>query len=125
MGRLTAMTTMSAYYVFDWANKVQDCFAVFVADSLEDFSDAYIRANHAVNGVKRDQYILQLYAYPYEGSARPQGDSTVTTPSGVPLMGSISTEIEAVVRILYVEEAQYAPVFVEAPPVSQWPEDAQ
>jgi len=113
------------YYIFDWANKVQDCFAVFVADSLEMFSDAYICANHAVNGVKRDQHILLLYAYPYEGNHRPLGDGNAKTPMGVPLMSKLPAEIENMVNILYVEEEQYAPIFEEAPPVSQWPKDSQ
>lgn len=113
------------YYIFDWANKVQDCFAVFVADSLETFSDAYIRANHAVNSVMRDQHILLLYAYPYEGNHRPLGDGKAKTPMGVPLMSKLSSEIEDCVNILYVEKEQYAPVFEEAPPILQWPKDAR
>ena len=113
------------YYIFDWANKVQDCFAVFVADSLEVFSDAYIRANHAVNSVNRDQHILLLYAYPYEGNHRPLGDGSAKTPMGVPLMSKLSAELENTVNLLYVEEEQYAPTFEEAPPISQWPKDSR
>lgn len=53
------------------------------------------------------------------------GDGTVKTSKGVPLMSKIPAEIEDMVNILYVEEEQYAPIFEEAPPISQWPKDAQ
>ena len=113
------------YYIFDWTNRVQDCFAVFVAESLDAFSTPHILVNHAVNSLMRANHILLLYSYPYEGISRPLGDGNVKTPMGVPPMSKISTEIENTFRILYLEEEQYGPVFEEAPPVSQWPKDAQ
>lgn len=113
------------YYIFDWANKLKDCFVVYAADSLEAFSDAYISFNHATESVKKEYHILLLYAYPYEGSHRPQGDSNVKTPTGKPLMQIIPAEIQDTVKILYVEDDQYAPIFVEGPDISQWPKDAQ
>lgn len=113
------------YYIFDWANRVHDCFAVYVTESLEAFSTPHILVNHTVNSLMRANHILFLYSYPYEGNSRPLGDSNIRTPMGVPPMSKLSTEIENTVSILYLEEEQYGPVFEEAPPVSQWPKDAQ
>ena len=63
--------------------------------------------------------------YPYNGSARPIGDSSVKTKTGRPFLGIIPSEIEDLIQIQYLEEDKYAPVFTDVPPASQWPKDAQ
>lgn len=112
------------YYIFDWTKMHMGRSDVFIADSLENFSDAYVGTNRITDGLYNDHSILLLYAYPYEGNHRPMGDG-IYTPKGAPLMHLIPNEIEDVVDVLFVEQEQYAPVFVECPPVDQWPEDAQ
>lgn len=114
------------FYIWDWTMKIEDRFTVIGADCLEDFASAYIAMNQTTAGSAGKNWILLLYAYPYEGSHRPSGsNSNVKTVSGAPAMNMIPTEIEKIVQILYLDAEKYAPVFVEAPPVSQWPEDAQ
>lgn len=113
------------FYIWDWNWKEEDCFTVFAADRLEDFTSAYISMNQITAKSAGEHRILLLYAYPYEGNHRPVGSSNVRTASGAPTMNMIPTEIEKSVQILYLDSERYAPVFVEAPPVSQWPKDAQ
>ena len=113
------------YYVLDWVRKEEDCFIVYVADSLEAASDAYIHENHIVSGSNTNPHILHMYTYPYNGSARPIGDSPVRTKTGHPLLGIVPSEIEDLIQIQYLEDETYAPIFVECPPVDQWPKDAQ
>jgi hypothetical protein len=112
------------YYIFDWTQMHMGRSDVFITDSLEDFSRAYVGTNRITDGLYGDHSILLLYAYPYEGNHRPMGDG-IYTPKGAPLMHLIPNEIEDIVDVLFVEQEQYAPVFVECPPVDQWPEDAQ
>lgn len=112
------------YYIYDWTKIEVDSFDVMIADSLEEFSDAYIRAGHVFEGRNTEYSILLLYVYPYEGNHCPLADGP-RGPFGVPISNGIPTEIEDIVTVLYMAEDQYAPIFVEAPPVSQWPEDAR
>jgi len=112
------------YYIWDWNWRNEDWFDVYSADSLEDFTDAYISMNQTTEEPAGMHRILLLYAYPYEGHVLPLGDGTTTT-FGVPAMNKISNEIEDVVQILYIDTEQYAPIFVESPPVDLWPRDAQ
>lgn len=109
------------YYVYDWTKIEVGSFDVMIADSLEAFGEAYIRAGHTIEG---GQPILLLYSYPYDGNHRPQGDG-VRTYTGHPSMTVVPAEIENAVSVLFVESEQFAPVFTECPPVSQWPKDAQ
>ena len=113
------------YYVLDWVRKEEDCFVLYFADSLESACNAFIHENHIVSGSSTNPHILLLYTYPYTGSARPIGNSPVKTKTGHPLLGIIPSEIENLIQIHYLEDEKYAPVFKEAPPVSQWPADAQ
>lgn len=112
------------YYIWDWNWRRDDWFDLYRADSLEDFTDAYISMNQTTEEPAGMHRILLLYAYPYEGNILPLGDGA-TTALGAPAMHKISNEIEDIVRILYVDSERYAPVFVECPPVDQWPADAQ
>lgn len=112
------------YYIFDWKNISQGRYEVFITDSLEAFADAYVRANHAVEDRTMHHRILLLYAYPYAGTHRPMGDGIIT-PKGKPLLHVVPAEIQEMVITLYAEKEEYAPVFVETPPVSKWPGDAQ
>lgn len=112
------------YYIWDWNWRRDDWFDLYRADSLEDFTDAYISMNQTTEEPAGMHRILLLYAYPYEGYVLPLGDG-VTTALGAPAMHKIANEIEDTVRILYVDSERYAPVFVECPPVDQWPKDAQ
>jgi len=112
------------YYIYDWTRITVDSFDVMIADSLKEYSDAYIRGTHAIEGADGDHRILLLYAYPYEGNQRPQGDGP-KGPFGLPTLSIVPTEIQDMVTVLYMDGEQYAPIFVEAPPVSQWPKDAQ
>lgn len=112
------------YYIWDWNWRRDDWFDLYRADSLEDFTDAYISMNQTTEEPAGMHRILLLYAYPYEGNVLPLGDGA-TTALGAPAMHKISNEIEDTVRILYVDSERYAPVFVECPPADQWPKDAQ
>lgn len=113
------------YYVLDWVRKEEDCFVLYVADSLESACDAFIHENHIVSGSSTNPHILLLYTYPYNGSARPIGDTPVRTNAGYPFSGRLPSEIENLIQIQYLEDEKYAPIFTEAPPISQWPKDAQ
>lgn len=109
------------YYIYDWTKIEVGSFDVMIADSLETFGEAYIRAGHAIEG---RQPILQLYSYPYDGNHRPQGDG-VRTYTGHPSLTVVPAEIENIISVLFVENEQFTPVFIECPPVDQWPADAQ
>lgn len=112
------------YYIFDWTKMSLGRPDIFIANSLEDFSTAYIGTNRITDGENGIHSIVLLYAYPYDGNHRPLGDGPIA-PKGAPVMNIIPSEIEDVVNILFVAKEQYAPIFQEAPPVSQWPKDAQ
>ena len=111
------------YYIYDWTRIIADTFDVYIADSLEEFSRAYVGTNHILDAANDDHHILLLYAYPYEGCQRPMGDG-IYAPKGVGIMNVIPDEIKDIVTVLYAKDERSEPIYVESPPVSQWPEDA-
>ena len=112
------------YYIYDWTKMNMGRFDIFIANSLDDFSDAYVGTNRITDGENGDHTIILLYAYPWEGNHMPIAQD-LKTPKGAPMLNILPSEIENITTILFVEREQYAPIFMEAPPVYQWPEDAQ
>lgn len=112
------------YYIYDWTKMNMGRFDIFIANSLDDFSDAYVGTNRITDGENGDHTIILLYAYPWEGNHMPIAQD-LKTPKGAPMLNILPSEIEEITTVLFIEKDQYAPIFTEGPPVSQWPEDAQ
>lgn len=99
-------------------------YSIYVTDDPQKFSDHYIRQNHEHLAKTDPDYLVLQYMYPFEGNHRPTGDNNNIILMG-PLSNIISKEIESTITVLYAEDPQYAPIFVDSPTVDLWPAEAQ
>lgn len=104
--------------VYEGSTYANRNYSIFSTEDPFEFSKYYVGENHKYLTDSEPQYLRIQYMYPSEGdSHRPVGMTS--------FMQLLPTEIEDTVTILYSEEGEYAPIFVDAPPVELWPEEAQ
>lgn len=105
------------HIVYEGSTYANRNYSIYATEDPYDFSKYYIGENHLYTDIDNGDYLLLQYMYTYEGSHRPVGMTS--------FMQLLPTEIEDTVVLLYSEEGEYAPIFVDAPPVDLWPEEAQ
>lgn len=93
-------------------------YSIFATEDPFEFSKYYVGENHKYLADDEPHYLRLQYMYPCEGdSHQPVGMTS--------FMQLLPTALENSIMILYSEEEPYAPIFVDAPPVELWPEEAQ
>lgn len=101
-------------------------YRIFAAEDPQDFSRHYIAGNRELETPDTEHYLLLQYMYPCEGSHLPIGsNANVHSVLNYTLFGVLPREIEASVKLLFVEDGTYAPIFAEAPAKDRWPAEAQ
>ena len=120
------------YYFLDMTQIVRggnydhNNYRVFVTEDPQEFSDDYIGINKSSLGNTAPQYLLIQFMYAHEGEHLPvAGNPQCITVLGVPFSNVLPSEIEETVRILYVAEDRYEPVYQSAPDRALWPANAR
>ena len=99
-------------------------YTVYATENPIDFSEYHIGEVKRYNTSDSSFYIRLHYMYPCEGSHRPVAGN-MGLVIYTPYPNILSKEIENTITILYLDAPEYAPIFVDAPPVDLWPEEAQ
>lgn len=99
-------------------------YRIYVTKDPQEFSDYYISQNRKYREKTDPTYLVLQYMYPCEGSHKPIAQNTNLILQG-PLSNILSREIELTTTVLFLEEPQYAPIFVDAPSKDLWPAEAQ
>ena len=119
------------YYFFDLTQIVYEKntyanhnYSIYATENPKEFSEHYIFLDHKYRVKSDPSYLVLQYMYPCDGSHKSIADNFDLILQG-PLANIVSREIEATITVLYTEEPQYAPIFVDAPTKDLWPAEAQ
>ena len=113
------------YYFFDMTQIVHSgtydhrSYRIFATTDPLEFSEDYIQRNHSRLSSNDPHYLLFHYLYPWEGPHLPvAGNPNCRTVLRITFSHILSRDIEDTIKLLYVAEEKYAPIFTEAPPQS-------
>ena len=101
-------------------------YEVFATSNPQEFSDYYIGQNKSHVASDEPTYLLFQCMYACDGSGLPIGSNEqCRTVLNRPFMNIIDKKIEGDIKILYVAEDKYPPIFKNAPDKAVWPSAAR
>ena len=115
------------YYICDFSEIIDVVdLILYAGPDPHEFAAQYLEENHAENS-ETDHYYMHLqFMYPYDGSHRPFGvNNNIKTVLNVPPFTIVPSELEESMILLYAENEDYVPIFMDAPPEELWPDLAK
>ena len=115
------------YYICDFSEIILPTdLVLYAGPDPHEFAAQYLEENHAENS-ETDHYYMHLqFMYPYDGSHRPFGvNNNIKTVLNVPPFTIVPSELEDSMILLYAENEDYVPIFMDAPPEELWPDLAK
>lgn len=95
---------------------------LYAGPDPHEFAAQYLEENHAENSETDHRYMLLQFIYPYEGNHRPFGvNSKIKTAMNISPFMIVPSELEDSMTLLYAENEDYMPIFMDAPPEERWP----
>ena len=111
------------YYICDFSEIILPTdLVLYAGPDPHEFAAQYLEENHAENS-ETDHYYMHLqFMYPYDGSHRPFGvNKNIKTALNVSPFMIVPSELEDSMILLYAENEDYVPIFMDAPPEELWP----
>lgn len=115
------------YYICDFSEIILPTdLVLYAGPDPHEFAAQYLEENRAENG-ENDHYYMHLqFMYPYDGSHRPFGvNKNIKTVLNVAPFTILPKELEDSLILLYAENEDYVPIFMDAPPEELWPDMAK
>ena len=111
------------YYICDFSEIILATdLVLYAGPDPHEFAAQYLEENRAENGENDHYYMYLQFMYPYDGSHRPFGvNKNIKTALNVAPFTIVPKELEDSLILLYAENEDYMPIFMDAPPEDVWP----